>query len=348
LKHFFEKPTYLVICVFGIAFVLLANVATNSIAFATSILDAAGQTHINHHDQIVRGIAIGLVAFSCIIHGSWRQGGIFLNNLLAFIKIGILMLIFILGILAFANVFPREAAARNNFSGVATFEGSDKVADAYGYAEGFLAILFAFGGLNQANYVMGEIDDPRRRYKWPAFSAVAIVSLLYILVNISYFIVVPAADFGKVTTSSNVAHRFFELTLGKIDSPWAPKAPQMLSAFMAISSLGNVVVMTYTAARVKQEIAKEGILPFRAFLSKGTRALQFPIQKLWSWRKRVEQLPEDVPVGALCLHFLMSVVLLLGTWPLTTADTYVLLVDLYSYVIDATFGSCLGFGLLYM
>jgi amino acid transporter len=63
------------------------------------------------------------------------------------------------------------------------------------YAESFLSILFAFGGFNQANYVMGEVNNPRRRHKWPAFSSVTIVSLLYILVDIAYFIVAPAGDY---------------------------------------------------------------------------------------------------------------------------------------------------------
>ena len=40
------------------------------------------------------------------------------------------------------------------------------------------------------------------------------------------------------------------------------KAAQLFAAFTGISSLGNIIVMTFTAARVKQEIAKEGILPF--------------------------------------------------------------------------------------
>jgi amino acid transporter len=348
LKYILKKPVYFAICVFGITFILLANVATNSIAFGLSILDAADLSGINNHDEIVRGIAIGMAAFSCLIHGFWRQGGLYLNNLLALIKILILLMIFILGMIAVSGkVFPKPAgapAALYDSSLASSFNG--KNADAYGYAEAFLSILFAFGGFNQANYVMGEVDDPRRRYKWPAFFAVVIVSTLYLLVNIAYFVVVPAEDFNETAITSNVAHKFFDLTLGSLSSSWAPKASRILSGFMAISSFGNIIVMTYTAARVKQEIAKEGILPFRRMLANSKRSIVIPVRKLW--KSKYETLPEEVPVGALILHFTMSILLILGTWPLTTPDTYSLLVDLYSYSIDATFGVCVGFGLLFL
>jgi amino acid transporter len=341
-----KKPVYFTTCVFGITFILLANVATNSIAFGLSILDAAGQSGIKNHDEVVRAIAIGMAAFSCLIHGFWRQGGLYLNNLLALVKILILIMIFILGMIAVSGkVFRKPAgapAALYDSSVALSFNG--KNADAYGYAEGFLSILFAFGGFNQANYVMGEVDDPRRRYKWPAFFAVVIVSLLYLLVNIAYFVVVPVRDFNETAITSNVAHEFFDLTLGSLSSPWAPKASRILSAFMAISSLGNIIVMTYTAARVKQEIAKEGILPFRRRLANSKQSFVIPVRKLW--HSKYETLPEEVPVGALVLHFTMSILLILGTWRLTAPDTYGLLVDLYSYTIDATFGACVGFGLL--
>jgi amino acid transporter len=232
---------------------------------------------------------------------------------------------------------PRESCLTNRK------DTDGKGADAYGYAESFLAILFAWGGFNQANYVMGEVDDPRKRYKWPAFSAVAIVSILYILVNVAYFIVVPEDVFANKATNSNVAHQFFLRTLGQTSGPWAEKAPRMLSAFMAISSLGNVIVMTYTAARVKQEIAKEGILPFRKFFASSVKSFRFS----W-WRSKKEALPEDIPLGALILHLIMSLILIVATWKIAAKETYGLLVDLYSYAIDAIFGAFVGLGLVYM
>ena len=38
---------------------------------------------------------------------------------------------------------------------------------------------------------MGEIDNPKRNYKWPAFFTVAGASALYLLVNVAYVSTVP-------------------------------------------------------------------------------------------------------------------------------------------------------------
>jgi hypothetical protein len=56
--------------------------------------------------------------------------------------------------------------------------------------------------------------------------------------------VVPKAD--QLDPKKNVAVAFFTLTFGAI-SGTQPK--RILSAFMAISSFGNIVVMTFTASR---------------------------------------------------------------------------------------------------
>ncbi|KFY45977.1 hypothetical protein V494_00677 [Pseudogymnoascus sp. VKM F-4513 (FW-928)] len=341
LKHIFRKPAFFTTCVFGIAFILLGHVAMNAIAFATSVMEASGQINHPNSEAIIRGIAISTAFATCFIHGVWRQGGIYLNNLLATVKIAILLFIFILGMLATRDdIFPPVSAIK--FPPRPPRESS---AMPYTYAEAFLAIIFAFGGFNQANYVIGEVDDPRRRYKWPAFSAVVIVSVLYLIVNGAYFAAVPV-EYFSAEDPFTVAHRLFLFTLGTISPAWESRAPKMLSALMAVSSLGNIVVMTYTAARVKQEIAKEGILPFRAFLSRSYPSVRIPIRALWGSKRPT--LREDVPLPALVLHFSVSVILILATWRLTTAATYTLLVDLYSYTIDAAFGAFVGFGLLYM
>ena len=109
----------------------------------------------------VRGIAIAVVTFACLFHGIWRLGGIYLSNILAVVKISILFVIFVTGIVSLFGVFKRPAAAAGNFNIHTAFK--DPQQDPSGFAESFLAIIFAFGGFNQANYVMSEIDNPRKK-----------------------------------------------------------------------------------------------------------------------------------------------------------------------------------------
>jgi hypothetical protein len=58
-------------------------------------------------------------------------------------------------------------------------------------------------------------------------------------------IVVPKA---LQLTTSNVAREFFAATLGHSD-PGNTTPARILSAFMAISSFGNIMVMTFVASR---------------------------------------------------------------------------------------------------
>lgn len=76
-----------------------------------SVLDAAGKNDIKNYDGVVRGIAVAVATFSCLIHGIWRQGGLYLNNLLAVMKILILVIMFLLGMLAQGGVFGETHGA---------------------------------------------------------------------------------------------------------------------------------------------------------------------------------------------------------------------------------------------
>jgi len=59
-------------------------------------------------------------------------------------------------------------------------------------------------------------------------------------------VVVPAIE--QANPQANVALLFFQMTFGAISDD--KKLPgRVLAAFMAVSSFGNIVVMTFTAAR---------------------------------------------------------------------------------------------------
>jgi amino acid transporter len=205
---------------------------------------------------------------------------------------------------------------------------------------------------NQANYVLGEIKNPRKIFRSATLLAVATVSVSYILVNIAYMIVVPASS----QVDGNVAEQFILLTLGRVSPYGQAHSAQIFNTFMAFSSLGNVIVSTYTAARVKQEIAKEGILPFSKLIARNYDALS----RLTScFRPRSSSQPgrksqvrdlvwhEKTPLGALLVHWFFSLLIILCTWGVTSPVTaYVIVFGIYSYTIDAFMSVTIGVGLL--
>ena len=95
---------------YGVIYITLGNLSGNSIAFGLYIMDAAGVTG---SDSAVRGLAVMGLTFACILHALWRKGGIILNNLLAFVKVSILLVIIVIGF---------AASAGASFGNVRTFK----------------------------------------------------------------------------------------------------------------------------------------------------------------------------------------------------------------------------------
>ncbi|KAF5665146.1 high-affinity methionine permease [Fusarium heterosporum] len=302
----------------------------------------------------VRGIAIGIAILTCFIHTFSRRGGILLNNMLAMIKVMILLLIIVTAIIVGAGgLKTHEGAKVENYISENTqpSRAFGDSGDANGYAHAFLAIVFSFSGFEQPNYVMGEISRPRRKHPIAMILGVGIAILLYMAVNISYMVVVPK----DAQIATNVAQEFFERTLGSLTDNEIGQ--RIFNAFLAISSMGNIIVMTYTAARVKQEIAKEGVIPYaKLFAQDGDISLG----RLLSWFQKKGMFssllstrwlsPEDhrerTPVGAFLLHLTSCFILLFATWGMKYGDAYTLLTSLSAYVINAFFGIFLGLGIL--
>jgi hypothetical protein len=121
--------------------------------------------------------------------------------------------------------------------------------------------------------------------------------------------------------------------------------------------------MTFTASRVKQEIAKEGILPFSLFFSTGrTTAASWLRSRLRKSRYQVQPTSEksgDVslhplanpqeqsPMAALGLQWLSSLFLIAVTAPLKLAIQYDILTSLYTYTMVILVAFCTTTGLLY-
>ncbi|RMJ14424.1 hypothetical protein BHE90_001623 [Fusarium euwallaceae] len=363
LQYVFPWPRYkkgivmLSGVLYGISFICIGNMAGNCINCALRLVEAANpEMKPGEFDEgKIRGIAIVIAIFPCLIHAFSRRGGILLNNLLAFIKV--LMLIFMI---------------------IATW------AVAGGPLGAFLSIIFAFSGFDQPNYVLGEIKNPRKTYPRSMWWGVGLVSALYMAVNICYMIIVPTDD----QEQRNVAQEFFNIIFDAYPESPSTNAKRyyikrVVNAFLAISSFGNIVVMTYTAARMKQEIAKQGFLPFTSFFARnrdvslgkflmwleggerksttknGHQGVLEPqgydSQKVASNRKprgrffkflNPSNHREKTPVGALVLHFASCIVLILATYNTSATNAYSVLSGLIAYLTSAWFGIFLALGIL--
>ncbi|KAK3331585.1 high-affinity methionine permease [Cercophora scortea] len=361
--HYKKDTVLLMGTLFGISFIFVRNMASTCINFGVRVLQAARPGDEPKNGE-VRAIAIAAAAFACMIHVVSRRYGIWLNNLLAVVKVGILLVIIFTTLAVVGggvhdkngnrvpNVWMQNMDPKVAFKAPASPDGDVNNADlaqgtVTGYAASFLSIIYAYSGFEQANYVLGEMATPRRTFPRAAISGMALTSVLYMLVNISYMVVVPAYE----QSNEEVALLFFRKTFS-----WVPgdgSADRIFNAFLALSSFGNAIVMTYTAARMKQEIAKQGFLPFPKFFGQNVdlsigRFIAY-LRASRGWRLRYlspEQHREATPVGALLLHLLGCFVLVLATFNIKPDDAYTLLSGLMAFLSTAVFGCLLAAGIL--
>lgn len=196
--------------------------------------------------------------------------------------------------------------------------------------------------------MLSEIHKPQKTLKNGAFTAVGLVSVLYILTNVAYF--AAASKEQLINAGSEVAANFFRTVFGgKV------AAVRVLPGLVALSSLGNIVVVTFVASRVKAEIAKEGVIPFSRFFAANMPTVFTLLAGRRQSRGSAAAPPghehplvpqnEQAPAGALLLHWVFSVAIVASP---PVGDAYALFVDLYSYCIIVWIPFFLAAGLLYL
>ena len=144
---------------------------------------------------------------------------------------------------------------------------------------------------------------------------------------------------------ADIASLFFQIAFG------TDNAKRIMQGAIALAILGNIVVMTFTAARVKMEIAKEGILPFSLTFATGRRTLIAWLRSKFT-RTKVDQTIidplEQSPIAALCLHWCSSMLLLAVTAGLKVDTAYTFLIALYSYTMIVFISFWVATALIYM
>ncbi|KIM84444.1 hypothetical protein PILCRDRAFT_818003 [Piloderma croceum F 1598] len=294
LEAVYKKPRYLATVIFASNAILLGFTASGCIVFASNILVSAGHAADR---WVVRGIALGVIAFVTILHGLTPRLGILLMNGLSVFKIIILVFIVITGWVVLSGktrVQDPHANFRNAFAG-SSHSSND-------YATATFKVLNAYAGWSNVNYVLNDVKNPVRTLKIAGPLGLGICAFLYLFANISYF---AAATKPQILKSGvTVASLFFGEVFGT-------RAQKALTVFVALSALGNVITITFAASRVNQELAKEGVpLPF------GNRfwASNWPTGKS--------------PLPGLIIHLIPSVIVIIAPPP---SVAYPFILDVEGY-----------------
>ncbi|KAK0634057.1 amino acid permease-domain-containing protein [Immersiella caudata] len=369
LNYFFKLPRFLATCVFGVSFIVFGNTSVNSIAFALAILQATKQTADESSDETsaagsreaVVCIAIAANTFACLLHSMSRKWGIRLNNLLGTLKLMMLFLIIIFGFnsLRLDNAESKASGERSravkNFDDPFNTESSPK--HIYKYAEAVLFVIFPLGGFHQANYVglvLAEIRHPRRNFAVVSGFSVLLICCLMMTVNTLYAAIIPKETL--LERGHDQALEYFKYAIGQLGPAKIASDKHTVAingSFRALSAMGNVIVFTFTAARVKQELAKEGVLPFSLFFASSySFTLRRGFQRLPQTREGYQLHSSRAPAAALALHWAVTTVLIIGTvFGIKDATShypiYYLMVASYAYGLDVVWFAVIGIAMLY-
>ncbi|KAK0510331.1 hypothetical protein JMJ35_007725 [Cladonia borealis] len=292
LEASYPRPRLLATIFFSTQAILLGFSASNCVVFAEFILVAANHSVTQWAE---RGIAIAVIVFVSLMHMLIPKIGVRIMNVISSIKIFILLFIVITGWVVLSGKVHKikdpHASFRNSFAG-SSHSG-------YEYATALFKVLNSYEGWSNAAYVLNEVKKPVRTLKIAGPLGLGICTVLYLLANVAYF---AAATPKEIANSGvTVAGFFFGRVFGE-------SAERALSVFVALSALGNVMAVTFAQARVNQELAKEGVVPFGRFWAS-------------NW-------PFGSPSGGLLLHFIPSFIILVA---IPFGDAYDFILDLEGY-----------------
>ena len=149
-------------CIYGFLYITLGNLSGNAIYFGVYVLEAAGISH--GHDSLARGLGVVCMTAACLLHGTYRQGGIYTIIALAIFKVCILVVIICTGFTAMAgrklgygSVHGQTITDSVNQTGPGNLNphASFKFAknDFATYANSILFVVYTFSGNEQPFYV---------------------------------------------------------------------------------------------------------------------------------------------------------------------------------------------------
>lgn len=309
LEFTYRKPRFLASTLVAVQAVLLGFTASNCIVFAQYTLFALD---IEGTDFIRKSLAVGLLTAITIIHGCFLKTGIRIQNFLGWIKVALVIFMIFAGLFVVIFKPHSEGAPRSHFPPKEDlFKDSDWSWGVISTA--LFKVFYSYAGLNNANNVLNEVKNPVRTLKSVSVTALATACILYVLVNIAYFIVVPLDEIRD--SGELIAALFFERSFG----PHFGK--RILPFAVALSGAGNVMVVTFALARLNQEIARQGFLPFSKILASSK--------------------PFGAPMGGLIVHYIPS--LLVITLP--PGDVYSFILDVEGYP-GQVFALAISIGLL--
>jgi APA family basic amino acid/polyamine antiporter len=109
-------------------------------------------------------------------------------------------------------------------------------------------VLFSYGGWQHASFLAGETKNPSRNVPVAMITGALIVTIIYLLVNIGYMLLLPV---NTIVTSQKVA--------ADAVSTVFPSGGLLVAGIIAISTIGTIGIYTLSAPRIYYAMAADGL-----------------------------------------------------------------------------------------
>ena len=154
-------------CIYGFLYVTLGNLSGNAIYFGVYVLEAMNISH--GRDSLARGLGVVCMTAACLLHATYRQGGIYTIIGLAIFKVGILVAIICIGLAAMAgrqfgygSVHGQTITDVANQTGPGNLNAHTSFAfaknDFSTYANSILFVVYTFSGNEQPFYACANLS----------------------------------------------------------------------------------------------------------------------------------------------------------------------------------------------
>jgi basic amino acid/polyamine antiporter, APA family len=190
----------------------------------------------------VRIGAVATIVIFALLHAYDLRIGSTFQTLLVAIQLALLILFIALTLLSSASGAPPAPQ-------VLQFNPQLWVSPAFAVV--LIFVSFSYSGWNAAAYIGAEIRSPERNLPRALLIGTGVVTLLYVLVNLSYVETVPLAELSGV---KEVAHVAGEKILGSA-------AAKIISGLIAMTLISPISAMILIGPRVLEAMASDRLMP---------------------------------------------------------------------------------------
>ncbi|KAJ1710870.1 amino acid transporter [Aspergillus flavus] len=208
---------------------------------------------------VQRLAAVGIMALVAACLSISREWSVRIVNSLSLLKLATFLLILATAFAIVVGVLPNNVDTGANFR--QPFAGSSTTV--YDYTVSLFKVLESFLGWNSAGMVLGEVKNPQRTLKMAGLLGVGSVGILYLLINVSYFI---------VATPDDISRAGVQLVARLLGNLFGSAASRVTAAMVALSTFGSMISTAFAVTRVIRELALEGIIPAAGILSKMSKS----------------------------------------------------------------------------